>query len=69
VIRVAAVAALFAGDREAPGDSRPRVWHWLVGVALPAVVLYCYRSATAEVIGANLWIVGPLFLARRSPSG
>jgi hypothetical protein len=35
----------------------------LVGVALPALALYCYRSATAEVIGANLWVVGALFLA------
>ncbi|OZM83836.1 hypothetical protein CFP66_05110 [Pseudonocardia sp. MH-G8] len=34
----------------------------LLGVALPAVALYCYRSATAEVIGANLWPVGALFL-------
>ena len=34
----------------------------LLGVALPAVALYCYRSATAEVIGANLWIVGALLL-------
>ncbi|WP_142059374.1 hypothetical protein [Pseudonocardia kunmingensis] len=35
----------------------------LLGVALPAVALWCYRSATAEVIGANLWPVGALFLA------
>jgi hypothetical protein len=35
----------------------------LLGVAVPAVALYCYRSATAEVIGANLWAVGALFLA------
>jgi hypothetical protein len=35
----------------------------LAGVALPALVLYCYRSATAEVIGANLWVVGALFAA------
>lgn len=34
----------------------------LLGVALPAAVLYCYRSATAEVIGANLWPVGALLL-------
>jgi hypothetical protein len=35
----------------------------VVGVALPALALFCYRSATAEVIGANLWVVGALFLA------
>jgi hypothetical protein len=35
----------------------------LLGVAVPAVALFCYRSATAEVIGANLWVVGALFLA------
>jgi hypothetical protein len=33
----------------------------LLGVAVPAVALYCYRSATAEAIGANLWPVGALF--------
>jgi hypothetical protein len=32
----------------------------LLGVALPAFVLFCYHSATAEVIGANLWVVGAL---------
>jgi hypothetical protein len=35
----------------------------LLGVALPALVLFCVRSATAEVIGANMWVVGALFLA------
>ncbi|GAA0938914.1 hypothetical protein [Pseudonocardia zijingensis] len=35
----------------------------LLGVAVPAVVLFCWFSATAEVIGANLWPVGALFLA------
>lgn len=34
----------------------------LAGVALPALALFCYRSATAEVIGANLWVVGALLL-------
>jgi hypothetical protein len=35
----------------------------LVGVALPALALFCLRSATAGVIGANLWVVGALFFA------
>ncbi|WP_219417272.1 hypothetical protein [Pseudonocardia nigra] len=35
----------------------------LAGVAVPAFALFCYRSATAEVIGANLWIVGALLAA------
>jgi hypothetical protein len=35
----------------------------LLGVALPAIALYGFHSATAEVIGANLWIVGALLLA------
>ena len=35
----------------------------MLGVALPAFVLYCVSAATAEVIGANLWIVGAVFLA------
>ena len=35
----------------------------LLGVAVPAVVMYSYRSASAEVIGANLWIIGALLAA------
>lgn len=35
----------------------------LVGVAVPALVLFCVNSAAAEVVGANLWPVGALFLA------
>jgi hypothetical protein len=35
----------------------------LVGVAVPAFVLFCVHSASAEVVGANLWAVGALFLA------
>jgi hypothetical protein len=35
----------------------------LLGVAVPAIALFCYRSATAEVIGANLWVVGALLYA------
>jgi hypothetical protein len=35
----------------------------LLGVAVPAVALFSWFSATAEVIGANLWVVGALFLA------
>jgi hypothetical protein len=35
----------------------------LVGVAVPAFVLFCVYSATAEVVGADLWAVGALFLA------
>ena len=35
----------------------------LVGVAAPALVLFCVYSAAAEVVGANLWPVGALFLA------
>jgi len=41
----------------------------LLGVALPALVLFCYRSATAEVIGANLWPVGALLLAPALAAG
>jgi hypothetical protein len=41
----------------------------LAGVALPALALYCYRSSTAEVIGANLWIIGALFLAPALAAG
>jgi hypothetical protein len=40
----------------------------LLGVALPAVVMYAYRSATAEVISANLWIIGTLLVAP-APAG
>jgi hypothetical protein len=41
----------------------------LLGVALPAVVLWCHRSATAEVIGANLWPVGAVLLAPAVAAG
>ena len=51
-----AVLAAAGGHARGPGAA-------LLGVALPAVVLWSYRSATAEVIGANMWPVGALFLA------
>jgi hypothetical protein len=35
----------------------------LTGVAVPALALYCWFSATAEVIGANLWVVGALLFS------
>ena len=35
----------------------------LVSVAVPAFLLFCVYSASAEVVGANLWPVGALFLA------
>jgi hypothetical protein len=35
----------------------------LAGVAVPAFMLFCVYSANAEVVGANLWAVGALFLA------
>ncbi|MEJ3653699.1 hypothetical protein WEH80_12015 [Actinomycetes bacterium KLBMP 9759] len=35
----------------------------LVGVAVPALAYWCWRSASAEVIGANLWPVGAVLLA------
>ena len=35
----------------------------VVGVAVPAIALYCWFSATAEVIGANLWPVGAALFA------
>jgi hypothetical protein len=35
----------------------------MLGVALPAFALYCVSTASAEVIGANLWIVGAILLA------
>ncbi|GAA5124363.1 hypothetical protein [Pseudonocardia adelaidensis] len=41
----------------------------LLGVALPAIALYGWFSATAEVIGANLWIVGTLLLAPALAAG
>jgi hypothetical protein len=41
----------------------------LLGVAVPAIALYCWFSATAEVIGANLWMVGALFLAPALATG
>jgi hypothetical protein len=41
----------------------------LLGVAVPAIALYCWFSATAEVIGANLWMVGALFLAPALAAG
>ena len=34
----------------------------LAGVAAPSLVLFCIYSASAEVVGANLWAVGALFL-------
>ena len=39
------------------------VWVAMLGVALPAFALYCVSAANAEVIGANLWVVGAMFLA------
>ena len=41
----------------------------LLGVAVPAVALYCHRSATAEVVGANLWVVGALLLVPAMAAG
>jgi hypothetical protein len=35
----------------------------LLGVAVPAIALYSWFSATADVIGANLWIVGAMLFA------
>ncbi|WP_232665747.1 hypothetical protein [Pseudonocardia sp. TRM90224] len=35
----------------------------LAGVAVPALAYWCWRSAAAEVIGANLWPVGAIMLA------
>lgn len=32
----------------------------LAGVALPALALFCFRSAPAEVAGANIWAIGTL---------
>jgi hypothetical protein len=56
------VLAAVGGYARGPGAA-------LVGIALPAVVLWCYRSATAEVIGASLWPVGALFLAPAVAAG
>lgn len=41
----------------------------LLGVAAPAIALYSWFSATAEVIGANLWMVGALFLTPALAAG
>jgi hypothetical protein len=41
----------------------------LLGVAGPAIALYCWFSATAEVIGANLWVVGTLLFAPALAAG
>lgn len=38
-------------------------WLPVLTVAGPAFVLWCYQSATAETIGANLWVVGAIILA------
>jgi hypothetical protein len=57
-----AAAAGLAGLAGAAGYARG-VGTALLGVAVPAVAMFSYRSATADVIGANLWIVGTLFAA------
>ncbi|WP_226353613.1 hypothetical protein [Pseudonocardia sp. ICBG601] len=49
-----AVLAALGGAAGRPGVT-------VVAVALPALALYCWKSATATVIGANLWPVGALF--------
>ncbi|MHA6620233.1 hypothetical protein [Pseudonocardia sp. DLS-67] len=41
----------------------------LLGVAVPAIALYSWFSATAEVIGANLWVVGAALLAPALAAG
>jgi hypothetical protein len=56
------VAAVGLAVLAAAGGYTQGVAAALLGVALPAAALYCYRSATAEVIGANLWPVGALLL-------
>jgi hypothetical protein len=53
---VLAVLALSAGAAGHP-------WVPAVAAGAPALILYCYQAATAEVIGANLWVVGAVFLA------
>jgi hypothetical protein len=58
VVAVAGLAVLaFAG-----GFARGPVAA-LLGVAVPAIALYGWFSATAEVIGANLWVVGAALFA------
>jgi len=34
----------------------------IVAVAGPAFLLWCYQAANSETVGANLWIVGAIFL-------
>jgi hypothetical protein len=58
ILAAAGLAALAFAGGFARGSAAA-----LLGVAVPAIALYCYRSATAEVIGANLWVVGALLLA------
>jgi hypothetical protein len=41
----------------------------MLGVAVPAVALYCWSSGTAEVVGANLWVVGALIFAPAVAAG
>jgi hypothetical protein len=57
-----AVLALVGGFARGPAAA-------LLGVAVPAVALYSWSSATAEVIGANLWVVGALFFAPALAAG
>jgi hypothetical protein len=57
-----AVLAFTGGYARGPGAA-------LLGVAAPAAALYCYRSATAEVVGANLWVVGALLVVPAIAAG
>jgi hypothetical protein len=57
-----AVLALAGGFVRGPAAA-------LLGVAVPAIALYCWFSSTAEVIGANLWVVGALLFAPAAVAG
>jgi hypothetical protein len=64
IVAVAGLALLALAGGFARGPTTA-----LLGVAVPAIALYCWFSATAEVIGANLWVVGALLFAAAVAAG
>jgi len=58
VVAVAGLAGLAFAGGFARGPAAA-----LLGVAVPAIALYSWFSATAEVIGANLWVIGAALFA------
>jgi acyl dehydratase len=58
-----AAAAIGLAVLAAAGGYTRGVLTALVCVTLPAFALFCIQSATADVIGANMWVAGALFFA------